>query len=106
MSHVTNIILTTMVDEEDAVKELNGKLSVTAVCSSPRPVDLSRCPNTCGGNKYLECDIYLAAYNYFKLDNFLGAVRSVAWEYPEDVQLFVKDQHDSHFTEVVVFPDT
>ncbi len=54
-------------------------------------------PGWYGGTKYLECNIYVGAFNYFHLDDFLKHLNSIKWKAPEDLQLFVKDQHDYKF---------
>lgn len=52
-----------------------------------------------GGEKHLECDIYLAAFNYMQLEHLIAAVRSAQWNDPEQVQVFAKDEDEELFTE-------
>ena len=52
-----------------------------------------------GGDKILEVMIYVAAFNYMPLDCLCGALRAVYWRDPENVQLFIKDEHDVRFHE-------
>lgn len=51
-----------------------------------------------GGHKALEVDLFLGAFNHLPLDKFLEAVFSQNWEYPANVQVFVKEQEDDKFT--------
>jgi hypothetical protein len=50
-----------------------------------------------GKGKALECNLYVGAYNYFPLDNFVAHLKSIAWEEPEFIQLFVQEQEDMEF---------
>lgn len=51
-----------------------------------------------GGNKSLEQPVYVAAFNYFDLKKFSEFIKTLKWEYPEDVQIFYCCQDDSKFT--------
>jgi len=53
-----------------------------------------------GGDKYLEACLFIGAFNsrcLHGLDSFLAHLRSIRWEYPESVQVFVKEQDDDRF---------
>ena len=52
-----------------------------------------------GGDKNMECDVYLAAFNYMPLEHLLAAVRGARWNSPEHVQVFVQDEDEDRFTE-------
>jgi hypothetical protein len=52
-----------------------------------------------GGEKNMECDVYLAAFNYMPLEHLLAAIRGARWNRPEHVQVFVKDEDEERFTE-------
>jgi hypothetical protein len=51
-----------------------------------------------GGDKVMQCDVFMAAINYLDLEGFLDAFRAVKWETPQCVQLMIKDEHDDVFT--------
>jgi hypothetical protein len=55
-----------------------------------------------GGTKYLECCLYLGAYNHFNAQAFLAYLRTYPWEDPESVQLLVKEQYDDVFQSFLV----
>lgn len=50
-----------------------------------------------GRGKALECNVYVGAYNRLELDDFVEHLRSIEWNAPEFIQLFVKDQEDIEF---------
>ncbi len=54
------------------------------------------------GYKGLETDVALGAFNYLDLKELIVHIRSLGWDSPESVQLFVNEQ-DSHCMRVV-FP--
>ena|SRR3989304_6316184 len=50
-----------------------------------------------GGRKDLETPLFVAAFNYFSIDNFCNFIRSLKWEYPDFVQVFIQEQEDDKF---------
>jgi hypothetical protein len=102
MSSVTNVILKTSLDEEEGILALNatfvhGRPFIS--CDSVEPMgDGGRLGY--GGNKQLECDIYLGAFNGVYVDEIRGAVAEIKWDRPECVQLFLQGEHDDKFREV------
>ena len=50
-----------------------------------------------GGFRALECQVYVAAFNHFILDEFIEFVKSLHWVAPEDVQIFIQEQEDNKF---------
>lgn len=54
-----------------------------------------------GGRKYLECELHVAAFNGRDVERpLIDAIRSLPWEAPDCVQLFLKRQDEDRFTEV------
>jgi hypothetical protein len=91
MSHVADVILLTFVEDagiDDAQKWLRDN-------KWPELVEVS---GNAGGNKAMQCDVWVAAINCFAIDDFAKAVKAINWEWPDSVQLLVKDEHDDHFT--------
>lgn len=91
MSTVTNMILATMVDDASSFREDEGPL---ATLVHPGFVQVDQ---HAGGNKAMECDVFMAAVNGLDLDEVLEKLRKVPWAFPEEVQLFVKEQDDENF---------
>lgn len=56
-----------------------------------------------GGTKYMECCIFMGAYNYLNLNEFIDHLKSIEWEDPEDVQLIVRNQNEDRFKIVNIF---
>jgi inhibitor of KinA sporulation pathway (predicted exonuclease) len=91
MSHVADILLLTSIEDpgiEDAQKWLREN-------NWPALVEIS---DHAGGNKVMQCEVWSAAINYFAIEDFVAVVKGIRWEWPESVQLLVKDEHEDHFT--------
>lgn len=120
MSTVTNTILTFALDEEryteehpqgdDArgvIAEVNEywkqKYGDAAIVSDGfrHPPEVWH-----GGTKALECYVFVAAFNYLGLKEFVKHLRSIKWDAPSRVQLFVQEQEDDVFREVHLFDAT
>jgi hypothetical protein len=56
-----------------------------------------------GGDKYLECNLYLGAFNYLYLGEFVAHLKSLSWEEPGSLQAIVKEQGDDNFRIIDVF---
>jgi hypothetical protein len=50
-----------------------------------------------GGWKSPECDVWAGALNHADLDAVLQQVRRIAWERPNELQVFLKDQEQGFF---------
>ena len=112
MSHVTNLILTT-VPYDRGIHELNRSLSEAHPTEDTHtPWKFVNCDDDesvrprgwYAGDKYLECDIYPAAFNCLDLQNLIDTILAVEWDEPASVQLFVQDENQHRFTEVELFP--
>lgn len=89
MSHVTNIILKTAYDEDrDLIAEKFPMLSLTS--------------EQAGGDKHMECDVFMGAKNYLDLDELVGTFRKAPWDDPENVQLLIQRQNENRFEEYLV----
>jgi len=105
MSEVTNLILTCSSAEKEIVirneieKFKNRNLSISIVS-----VDNDMLPKGWyGGTKYLESIIFLGAYNYLDLENFIKHLKLIQWEYPESVQLIVRKENEDRFEMINLF---
>ena len=60
-----------------------------------------------GGDKAMQCSIFLASINYLDIEQFTVLFRSIPWENPEMVQLFLKDEDEKVFVEIKLnqFPE-
>jgi hypothetical protein len=98
MSRVMNVILTHGCGEYDELRiaEVNSALVDSHVPFARIPASYSA---SVGGEKNMECTVYLAAFNYMPLDRLVAAIRAAKWRDPDDVQLFVKDEDEQRFTE-------
>jgi len=100
MSRVTNLLLlcTTL----ESIELIIGQIATYKYGSSEFRIvsvnDSSLPESWYGGNRRLECNILLGAYNYLELDDFVSFLRDkVTWEAIDLVQLVVKEDHEMKF---------
>lgn len=101
MSVVSNIIFSFSILEESRehdtifinVEKINDWLEENHFGNFGQDVD-----KVAGGKKHLETPIFVAAFNYFRLDEFLDFVRSLEWNEPQYVQVFIQGQDDEKFS--------
>ena len=100
MSYVTDIILVTMIDDgaelEDTqpnADQLSRYLSVNhgGAC-------LNKMDAYAGGNKAMQCDVFMGAVRSMDAAIFIEAFKAIEWEFPECAQLFIKEENDDCFT--------
>lgn len=92
MSNVTNILLS----DDSCHNDVLRSVIMTQL-------NLIRLDNdNVGGTKCLENDLYIGAFNYLKLDEFILSMREVFKDVQtdHDVQLLVKEQDDCKWREV------
>jgi hypothetical protein len=99
MSKVTNIILITSgIDDSSFTTELLSKFIVNGEPFVIRAVDDPSLPTGWyGGNRVLECNIFIGAYTSFPLNEFISFITNVNWYLPENIQLLVKEDSDYKF---------
>jgi hypothetical protein len=105
MSVVTNVILCAELDGAEELDALNEGLSRCYWTGEhgwwAGGKKFSRIPNDLpAGTKCLETDVLLGAFNHLVLDELISIIESLEWEWPEDVQLFVKGNEEARFREI------
>jgi hypothetical protein len=50
-----------------------------------------------GGNKGFEASVLIGAYNFIEIIDLVNYMRTMKWEYIEDVQVLYKEQFDEQF---------
>lgn len=107
MSHVDNVILSFSILEDSIESEreadrwpimdqVNEWLREHVSGQSFKP-ELSSFHEAYGGRKVLETPLFVAAFNYLPEEDFLAFLKTLPWQYPEEVQFIVKRQHDELF---------
>ncbi len=87
MSDVTNVILVMAgIDNDDWANALE-------VSKYLRRVDESS-----GGNKAMECCVFMAGINYLSSEEIIGRFNLIRWEWPESAQLMLMGEHDLSFS--------
>ena len=98
MSRVTNVIITT-----ESCDDCNLQLLNEAVKRMPgytAGTEFQDLDALSGGDKHLECNIYVGAFNHLSVRSFCEAVASVLWNHPETVQVFIKEEEAEGFVEL------
>ena len=98
MSVVTNLIFVfgTLEEQEVRIREVNqyfreGEKGLISVDDS------SLLKGWYGGTKMLEVYVFIGAFNFFDIDNFMKHIRTIKWESPEEVQCIFKEQEEYKF---------
>ncbi|MBD0284876.1 MAG: hypothetical protein ICV79_05550 [Flavisolibacter sp.] len=106
MSKVTNLIITfsTLEDDDVIIQSLksfnyNGQpFEIASVKDKNLP------ESWYGGNRKLECNVLIGAYNYIDLNELIEFMKkAITWEAPEYVQIIVKEHNDFKFRLIDVF---
>ncbi len=97
MSRVTNVILTAHVGKSDGsdpeIDSVNRFLQ-KADKHYGQFIEVSR---HAGGSKYMECRVYLSAFNNLETDIILRAIDQAPWRDKDVVQAFIKEQEEEFF---------
>ena len=102
MSRVTNLILTfsLLENELECINKVNQfqyqKLRMNLV-SVDFNKNVKRKEAWYGGTKFIEARIYIGAFNYLDLDEFMAHLKKIDWQKPEHVQVIVKEPGQEKF---------
>jgi hypothetical protein len=105
MSVITNIVLSIGLQDE-----LRGRLAaVNAFFGNSRGLvsldDSSLPADWTGGNKRVCAGVSVGAFNGMDLAAFLAHLRSIRWDSPRKVQVFVMEEEDEQFRLINVMED-
>jgi hypothetical protein len=96
VSSVTDIILILGCGEEKAdrnTRSLNSWLRE----HSHSPAELTKVDDHVIGGKAFQAEMYIAAVNYMDKDEFLAEFKGYDWEMSQEVQLWIKEEHEDRF---------
>ena len=97
MSWVTNIVLNIgLPGDEEHIGEVNlffEEMDVPGLIS----INHSLPERWYGGDQVFEANLFIGAFDWLELDNFVRHLISIKWEEPALVQLFVKEQNNATF---------
>lgn len=104
MSFVTNLMLSFSIgeDEKSRVDELNlfhnnGKGFELVSVDFERELNPESDITWYGGSKFLETPLFVGAYNHLDIEGLMEHLKIVNWEYPQGVQLFLKEPDSDKF---------
>lgn len=99
MSHVADIILITSIEDggENGNDHPNRDKLSAYLEKNHSGATLVKVDGHAGGRKAMQCDVFMAAINYMDIDGFVSWFGKIKWEYPESVQLLIKDENDDLF---------
>lgn len=87
-------LLRAIVSEYELVREINQWLNDHGHGAFGEQITAG---NVSGGDKGFEATVYVGAFNYLEVSEFIEFVLTRPWHSPEEVQLFVKRQEESKF---------
>lgn len=86
MSWVTAVMVTASIMDDDKLEHLSAFREMNEISEA------------FGGTKHPQVPVYAAGFNYLDIRKFIEHVRSISWERPDRVQIFIKDEEDDVFT--------
>ncbi len=95
MSHVTDIIIITRLEESDYAEDVYpnieelSKYIKTEFSSS----GFNIVSTFAGGNKAVQADIFMCAVNGMDIPKFLTKCKTIKWNDPDSIQILIKDEH-------------
>lgn len=100
MSKVTNLILitSTMDDSEFTISSLEKFIIHGRPFNIKSIEDLTLPSGWYGGDKHMECNIFIGAYSSFPSNEFIDFISNkVDWYLRENVQVLIKEDADTKF---------
>jgi hypothetical protein len=88
MSHVADTVLWTFLDADESVAPIQQWLDEHGY---GQLVEVS---GNAGGTKAFQGQLWVGAFNYLTVGEFLAVVFAQQWEYPECVTVSIKNEHD------------
>ncbi len=99
MSHVTDIILITFIEDGGKFGSQNPNADkLIEYLEENHQRALNKIDSAAGGDKSMQCDVFAGAINHLYIEKFLDHFKKIEWENPECVQLLIKDEHEDIFT--------
>lgn len=94
MSVVTNLLVSfSILEDDDArLEDLNRWLDGE---QHPPLVNFWRMRECYGGSKHMEAPLLAGAFNHFEMIPFIAFLRTVRWEWPDEVQVLVRAPDES-----------
>lgn len=94
MSHVTDVVLfCSLLDKENGtIEQINQWLQ------EKENINLNELDCHAGGNKCMQASVWGGAFNYFNIQEFTDYLLTLPWEFPDNVQVMIQDEHDEQFT--------
>ena len=102
MSYVTDIILVTMIDDGMRITDNGGGKHNVAELNAflfnnyngTMLIQVQEHTN----KRSMQCDVFISAVNHLDIDEFMRVFYGIEWEYPDNLQLMIKEERDNLFT--------
>ena len=89
MSHVADTVVFTFLHEDGPMQEVQKWLT-----EENQYGPLVEVSDHAGGHKALQCQLWVGAFNYLDIDEFVRVVFAQPWKYPEHVCIAICDEHE------------
>lgn len=99
MSVVTDIVLLTAIDDGGIEDEHpNVDLLNNWIQANHGPAEtLKKVDQHGGGNKAMQCDVFVGAVNFLDVPGLIEAFMVTPWDMPECAQLLLKEEQEERF---------
>lgn len=105
MSNVTNLILTGFCSEDShqGINKINEYLSSLGLAEG----QMHQVDQHGSNSKVMECCVWVGAFNYLYIDPLIDFMKTMRehWDYPEQLQLMIREQDDDRFRIVNIFEE-
>jgi len=94
---VSNVILKTQRNDGGGGTEFSSVMKLNEYLRDTLgyPLGLVYASSNPGGDKYMECDVFIGAFNMLDIPGVIEKLWSIDWEYPEYVQMFVQEHGET-----------
>ena len=94
MSYVTDVILINNSWGKVPVRKINKWLRKEVGCNA----GLKKLDCKAGGNKYMQCDVWMGAFNKMDIPLFIRCLKDLLQDSRYEIQLLIKDENEERFS--------
>ena len=101
MSYVADVILTmSLLEETGRDDRCMAVEAINVWLEEQGKGELKQVDDFAGGRKSIQAMVFMGAFNYLCIPEFVAAVGAAPWQDEERVQLFIKNEEENIFTDM------
>ncbi|MGH1374631.1 MAG: hypothetical protein ACRBBW_21520 [Cellvibrionaceae bacterium] len=99
MTDITNVILVTSADDGAWMESDHGSYDILYeyLRKNYQGDYLIKVDEQGGGKKRMTCDVFIGAIDYLNREELLETFNAINWQYPDKVQLLLRNSRDNTF---------